>query len=239
MTREKKEKVLTARQAARMGRILTSARDLLGEIGMERMTMRDLAAVSGVSAATLYNRFGTKDSLVAHAVVDHYEQAIRKVVERGAKIDRPIDQIIYVIRVIIRDCLRRPGFANALMSAYFKIGNEQREMPDRLYAALMQSWLSPLQVLADDRALQEWISLQVLAEELSDRMFGIVMKWSQGMVSDAALTDRALVTILLPLVASAKGAAAKRLNAELVAAAERLRDPAPVNPRAVKRRSKP
>src|SRR5262245_58140931 len=131
-----REKALTERQAARMGRILTSARDLLGEIGAERMTMRDLAAVSGVSAATLYNRFGTKDTLVTHAVLDHYEQAIRKVMVRSTKAETPVEQIAHWVRVIIKDCERRPGFAAALMAAYYRIGNE-REMPTRLYDSLM------------------------------------------------------------------------------------------------------
>lgn len=224
MTRQGKEKGLTARQAERMGRILESARDLLGEIGMERMTMRDLAAASGVSAATLYNRFGTKDSLVAHAVVDHYEQAIAKVMARSLRAETPVEQLAHTVRVIVRDSHSRPGFSAALMSAYFKINNE-REMPNRLYAALMQSFLPPLQALQGSGDLHRWVVLPVLAEELCDGMFGIVMKWSQGMVPDTAFVDRALLAVLLPVLASLKSTRAAELAALLATVSGRLSRP--------------
>lgn len=187
--------MLTDRQSARMGRILESAQRLLGEVGVERMTMRDLAAASGVAAATLYNRFGTKDGIVTYAVLDHYERAVRSVVERSTGTESPVEQIAYAARVIVKDCRRRQGFAGALMSAYFRIGNE-REMPTRLYDALMQSWLPPLQQMRDSSRLHDWVSIPLLAEELCDRMFGMVMKWSQGMIPGVALEDRTLYSLL-------------------------------------------
>lgn len=219
-----KKSDLTPRQEARLGRILHSARDLLGEVGAERMTMRDLAVASGVSAATLYNRFGTKDSLIAHAVVDHYREAIVKVVARGADAESPVEHLDDVIRVIVRDCLRRPAFASALMSAYFKIGND-REMPTQLYQSLLQSWLPPLQQLHDAGALRDWASVPVLAEELSERMFGVVMKWSQGMISDRSFPDRARLSILLPLLAASRGKTASELEALVARCGARLSAP--------------
>ena len=230
-----KDKVLTARQAARMSRILSTAQQLLGEVGVEQMTMRALAVASGVSAATLYNRFGTKDGVVTLAVLDHYEREIRRVIRSNTHLGTPVAQLVASIRVIVADCLRRPGFAAALMSAYFKIGNE-REMPTRLYETQMQSWLPLLQAMHEQGSLQSWASIPLLGEELSDRMFGVVMKWVQGMIPDTAFADRAVITVLLPLAAGSQAAQAAEL-ATIVAATSKRLERQRAKPGAARRRS--
>ena len=214
LLRDKSNKTLTDLQSARLGRILSAAQKLLGEIGVERMTMRDLAEASGVSAATLYNRYGTKDGVVTAAVLDHYERAVRSVLDREAGNETPEQQIAHGISVIAKDCLRRPAFGRALMSAYFKIGNE-REMPTGLYQALMQSWLPQLQQLADQKTLHDWVSVPLLAEELCDRMFGIVMKWAQGGIPNKTFVERAQISVLLPLAGAFRGARAAEVAALL------------------------
>lgn len=219
--RATQNKTLTDRQAERLQRILDAARRQLGEVGVERMTMRNLAAMSGVSAATLYNRFGTKDSLVTHAVLDHYEHAVLDEVARGGRAESPIEQIAETVSVIVKDCLRRRGFAAALMRAYFKIGNE-REMPMRLYQALVQTWHPALLQMQEAGRLQEWASIPILTEELSDRMFGVVMKWSQGLIPTASFMDRALVTVLVPVAAASKGEQAVELSRLLAELSARL-----------------
>lgn len=210
------KKALTNLQSARQRRILSAAQRLLGEIGVERMTMRDLAAASGVSAATLYNRFGTKDGVVTSAVLDHFERAVRSVLDRVAANETPVQRIAHGVRVIVKDCQRRPAFGRALMSAYYKIGNE-REMPAGLYQALVQAWLPQLQRLADDGALHEWMTAPRLAEELCDRMFGIVMKWAQGAVPNKAFAARAQMSVLLPLAAALREGHAREVRSMLAA----------------------
>lgn len=201
----KQDRSLTDRQAARMQRILGATQKLLAEVGVERMTMRDLAAASGVSAATLYNRFGTKDGVVTRAVLDHYEQAVLVQVARGGRTGTPVMQILGMVEVIVSDCRRRKAFAAALMGAYYKIGNA-REMPTRLYQALLQTWLEPLQQMRDNGGLHDWVSVAAVAEELSDRTFSIVMKWSQDLIPTRDFGDHMQMAVLLPLAAVSRGA---------------------------------
>lgn len=217
----KQGKSLTDRQAARLQRILGAAQQLLGDVGVERMTMRDLAAASGVSAATLYNRFGTKDGVVTHAVLDHYEKAVLSEVARGGMTGTPVMQILGMAEVIVSDCRRRKAFAAALMGAYYKIGNA-REMPTRLYQALLQTWLGPLQQMRDQGLLSDWISVAALAEDLSDRMFGIVMKWTQGLIPARDFGDHVRMTILLPLAAASRGSQSAELGALLTDVSARI-----------------
>ncbi|HKY89538.1 MAG TPA: TetR/AcrR family transcriptional regulator [Nevskiaceae bacterium] len=214
MGRPAKAKPSPDRQSAKLARIMSVTQQLLGEVGVENITMRDLAHKSRVAAATLYNRFGTKDRLVTAAVIDHYELAIANVVARRATSQQPLDQVVENIRVIARDCQRRPGFAQALMVAYFKVGND-REMPTRLYAALLHSLLPPIQQMQADGQLQPWVSAQEVAEELCDRMFASVMKWSQGLVPKPLLLDHALRSLLLSLAGASTRAQADAIGALL------------------------
>jgi AcrR family transcriptional regulator len=214
MGRTQKAKPPPDRQSAKVERIMEVTRQLLGEVGVENITMRDLALKSRVAAATLYNRFGTKDRLVTAAVIDHYELAIANVVARRATTQQPLDQLVENVRVITRDCQRRPGFAQALMVAYFKIGND-REMPTRLYEALLHSLLPPIRQMEAHGALQPWITAQAVAEDLCDRMFGAVMKWSQGLVPKPQLMEHALRSLLLSLAGASKPAQAEAIGAFL------------------------
>lgn len=214
MGRSSKASPSPDRQSAKLARIMSVTQQLLGEVGVENITMRDLAARSRVAAATLYNRFGTKDRLVTAAVIEHYELAIAHVVARRTTIQKPLDQIVENVRVIVRDCQRRPGFAQALMVAYFKIGND-REMPTRLYAALLHSLLPPIRQMEAGGTLRPWASSQAVAEELCDRMFGAVMKWSQGLVPKPLLLEHALRSLLLSLAGASTAEQADEIGAVL------------------------
>ena len=48
--------------------ILVAARELLGEVGFEQLTVTDVAARAGVGRPTVYRRYPTKEALVAAAV---------------------------------------------------------------------------------------------------------------------------------------------------------------------------
>ena len=67
MTVPSNEQRLTPRQQERRRRILDVARKLTAEQGYEAVSMRTIAAKSGVAEKTLYNIFVTKDRLIATA----------------------------------------------------------------------------------------------------------------------------------------------------------------------------
>ncbi len=58
---------LSPRAVERRARILSTASRLLGEHGYDGVSMRTIAAQSGVVEKTLYNIYGTKDRLIAAA----------------------------------------------------------------------------------------------------------------------------------------------------------------------------
>mgnify|MGYP000491695044 CR=1 FL=1 len=209
-----KEKYMTQAQSLRIQRILDATRRLLGEVGADQMTMRDLAVASGVAPATLYNRFGSKDNIILLTVMDHYEQAIRSgmsLLKFGAS---PLQKLIFALSLFDADIHKNPGLARALMSAYFKLEGS-REMPESLYRSLYSTFLPILQEMQHHRSLRPWVPLDLLCEELCDREFGVVMKWSQGAIAEGELMKRLKFSVLSTLLAASTGAQARTIEQEL------------------------
>ena len=72
---------------ARRERILSVTLELIGERGVEAITMRDLALRCGVAVATLYNQFGSRESVIAEALRGDIMGRYQPVVNFGGKSD--------------------------------------------------------------------------------------------------------------------------------------------------------
>jgi AcrR family transcriptional regulator len=64
-------------------KILCSARRLIAERGLDKVSMDDIAADAGVGKGTLFRRFGDRASL-AHALLDETESRFQEELIRGA-----------------------------------------------------------------------------------------------------------------------------------------------------------
>ena len=85
--REKKKQLTRDAIVAEAGR-------LFGEQGFQATTMEEIAVAAGVSAGTLYNYFGTKNTIV----LAHIGAQVAEMVETGAAIvdDPPADVVVAV-----------------------------------------------------------------------------------------------------------------------------------------------
>ena len=213
---------LTVSQSARMERILTTTLRLIGEVGAERMTMRDIAAASQVSAATLYNRFGTKDNLVTIAVVEKFERSIRSVVAAHALDKTPLEKIIYGLEVLAADILRSQMFAHAMIATFFKLDND-RQMPDQLLAAVRNTWRPAIEEMKKNRALRDWASVPLLVEEISDRTLAVVMRWAQQGFPRAELGHRLVYAVVSSVSAATRGKQALEAESILANLSKKIR----------------
>jgi AcrR family transcriptional regulator len=212
--RAAQEKYMTEAQSSRIQRILDATKRLLVDVGADQMTMRDLAVASGVATATLYNRFDSKDNIILLTVLDHYEQTIRSGMSHIRFGSTPLQKIIFGLGLFDMEIRKHPGLARALMSAYFKLEGS-REMPESLYRSLYETWLPILQEMQHLRALRSWIPLELLCEELCDREFSMVMKWSQGGIADKDVLKRLKFSVLSMLLAASTGTQARLIEQEL------------------------
>jgi len=208
-------------QAARHARILEETKRLIVSVGADGITMRDLAAASGVAHGTLYNRFGGKDQLISQAVLDHYEKVIRSRLNNYAGARTPLDKVLVGIDLIASDCERGPAFGRALMSAYFKVKGEGRQLI-ALYQALYSMWLPVIVEMQQRGLLRPWIAAPALCTEMCEREFGTVMKWAQGDFAINHLRDRTTFSVLMSLLGASRGRQATQIETMLETSLSRI-----------------
>jgi TetR/AcrR family transcriptional regulator, transcriptional repressor for nem operon len=100
----------TGRGAGKRERLVTAARRVLYERGVEKTTLADIAAVADVPLGNVYYYFKTKDALVS-AVIESYQRSYG---ELSAELDQqegPVDRLKALVRALMsrRDLLASYG----------------------------------------------------------------------------------------------------------------------------------
>ena len=101
--------------------IVEAAHDLLIHQGYNALNMDELAAQVGISKATLYQHFSSKDELVVQAVLAHMKQGEEKVKELMAGLT-PIETLEHVVRYSVSRRI-------SLSVAHFELPQHLREDP--------------------------------------------------------------------------------------------------------------
>ncbi len=108
----------TAAQQARYARVLSAAAEILSAGGDDAIQMKDLAQRAGVSLATLYRYFPSKDYVLLALAVARYQEAARKVfaeVPQGGSVrERVTKYLLRDFRAQQRDKRLTATFAQAL-----------------------------------------------------------------------------------------------------------------------------
>ncbi|MEV0029249.1 helix-turn-helix domain-containing protein [Nocardia sp. NPDC050793] len=78
--------------------LVTAARQVFTERGLDA-PLKEVAARAGVAIGTLYNRFPTRDDLIAAAVEDRLEAGSR-IAEQAREIDDPWDSFAYLVEKV-------------------------------------------------------------------------------------------------------------------------------------------
>jgi AcrR family transcriptional regulator len=170
---------------------------MLQEVGAEKLTMRKVAAASGVSPTTLYNRFGTKDSLISVALVEHFDSRIASHFEqRQYRSAAPLKQLQAMLTLMAENTIEHPSFTETLTSLHYKSDNEST-MTHALFSRISQELQIIVEQLQEDGELVSWASPQLIATELADKLFSVHAKYSQGQFSDELLIEHSCFSCFL------------------------------------------
>lgn len=104
---------LRERQVETLGRLLQAAEVELVEVGHEALTIRSVATRAGVSSATAYNYFSSKNHLFAELFL----RALTEDEARDPVGDDPVERLQSVTRGMARMLAARPALAAAATSA--------------------------------------------------------------------------------------------------------------------------
>lgn len=83
------------------GDVLSAARTLVQRVGIGALSLAAVAEEAGISRATMYRRFGSRDQLIAALVADELAVLERLVVSRVRFADEPRETIHMLVREVL------------------------------------------------------------------------------------------------------------------------------------------
>jgi len=206
----------------RRDRILVAARELLAERGYAAVTVRELADRCGVSVPTLYNRFGSKDALLAEAVRDHFGS----VLETARSVEEAPGQarLLALVGRCVEEVTRLSAYHRALLAAFTR-APETGPLHLSLAGDLVAAISAELEAMARRRQLARWARIDQLAAQITTACISAAMAWAAGGVPDARLRAFAEQAVGLMLLGVARGAAREALEARLGETQKALAEP--------------
>lgn len=201
----------------RKRRIIEAARGLIRETGDAGLSMRALAERAGVSLATPYNLFGSKDAVVL-ALIDEmreYEEQLA-----GIRTADPMDRIFVAGDLALRFYLDDPQFYKALWAGISDTSSGLRAvvLAPRRYAF----WLSLIDAVADAGAITDMVDREFLVRQLDRVLCGVMLDWAVGDISDRDLGPTVFLGYALMLKAVASPAWQAKLDKRIAAAQAKL-----------------
>jgi len=170
--------------AERRKRILDETKKLIGEAGIDGFTLRELGQRAGVSVTTVYNIFGDKEGVVAHALREFHAGIKLNLPSQGANLAGYCRTICDTTEVV----LENRAYALALADLYFS-----RSLSPTLFEVIRSM---PLQVfvhwlwMAERDGLLTGVIRPADAETaFANLEWASVKDWGAGRIADAELAE--------------------------------------------------
>jgi AcrR family transcriptional regulator len=183
----------------RRQRILDETKKLIGEVGLDGFTLRDLGRSAGVSVTTIYNIFGDKEGVIAHALREFHAGIKLNLPANGANISGYCRTIADTTEVVIAN----RAYALALAELYFS-----RSLVQPLYAVIKGM---PLQVFSHwlwtaerDGLLLDGIDPQKIETSFANLEWASIKDWGAGRVTDDQLSATRQRSFVLTVLAVSK-----------------------------------
>jgi AcrR family transcriptional regulator len=192
------------RIAERRNRIIETTRQLVAKRGIEAVTIRDLADACGVAVATLYNQFGSRESVVGAALEADFRGRFEPISVRTKNLTpaQKVDERITLATRAILDELRE--YTRSVMYFYFHHSGSPE-----LRAAIHDFAASDFRAIVEDIAargdLQPWVDPPSFADDIITQNYALVMKWAQGHIRDRDLRSRVIRAIGASFIGITRG----------------------------------
>jgi AcrR family transcriptional regulator len=115
--------------------ILRAAIEVMGEVGYEGASMRDMASRAGVSVAALYHHFPSKAELLREFLDESYDVTTRRLLRRMAEAEQtPTAQLDELVGTLIASSLHNQFAqlaANVALHEYTRLPPRERKRMDK------------------------------------------------------------------------------------------------------------
>jgi len=194
----------------RRRRILREARAIISQEGPEQLNMRNLGERAGVSTKTIYNAFGSKETVIALAIYTYFQSFVDHLTfeTNSRDLDGAMER---QATSTLRD-VDVPHFMKAVIGLYFS-----RTVHPAIRAVLIdlatRSWSDWLQKVEDERQIRQGVVLRELHVDLSSLQYACILDWCNGSLSDEVFLRRSISGILTHLMGATTGQAYEALGA--------------------------
>lgn len=178
----------------RRRRILSEARALIAESGVEGLTIAALGKRAGVAKQTLYYAFGSKDEIVAAAILDYFEESEQQIPYRSdpGSLTRLIERMV----AISTRNLRIPNYIQALIVIWYS----GSPVPwQAMFETASRAHASVVQALAGQGQLLDWVDPDEQIESMVGQTILVTNAWLQGRIAGAELTNRLVLALMQSL----------------------------------------
>lgn len=171
--------------------ILDAATELAASGGFDNVRQRDVAERAGVSLATLYKRFRSKEELLAATMARTVEEFERRIADEPVGGDTPGERLVSFFRVLSGEMRARPHYARAVLRATASgpdvaepvVAYQGRLMGLVTAAVRGRTRLDP----ADASPRPEELELATLLLQI---WFSLQVGWSAGLFEDGDIDPR-------------------------------------------------
>ena len=159
-------------------RLLAAARDCLGRNGLAGTTSRHIARTADANLAAITYHFGSKDELVAAALLEGLREWLTPAIEVLAGDGNPAERTVAAIQTLTATFEHRRSDAGVYMEALL-----QAPRMEPLQRGLLSLWADLRRLLADqmvemqdDGALPRWVEPEAMASLLIAVANGLVLQ---------------------------------------------------------------
>ena len=202
----------------RRQQIMRAARTLMQKTGRTGFSMRALADEAGVSIATPYNLFGSKQAImfaVLDADLEQYQQRLASL-----RADE-LETFFKAVSVATALYSTEPSFYRAVLSAVYNEGG--REYRAMFGGPRHVMWKGFVEAAVKAGHLSDALDPDAFAATLARTFFSSILEWVSGELSLAELEAWAQYGFALVLRGMATPASEARLDERLVDLQRRLR----------------
>lgn len=188
---------------ARRHHIVDVTRDMIAEVGIEGITMRDLATRCGIAVATLYNNFGSsgKEAVIAAALQLDFKDRFEKLddlLSPAKKVEARIVQTAHDIKGPLRD------YTRAVQHFYFH-QQQTSEIRAIIHDHSVSEFTQIIRQIESRGHLEPWLDKKAFADDMVTQIYSLIVKWNQGYIADRSLQKRMLQAVCIQFIAVSKG----------------------------------
>jgi len=200
------------RQRERQARILECARAMLNESGYSGFSMRKLADRACVSRSTLYNLYGSRDTLAVAAVQKSQQEIAERVADLNP--DEGVDRLLTASRIGGEQMAAYPHYTQAMARALLNA-----EPDDQLVEVLFGPHRPPatrqIEIAQEKGQIADHVDPTLFAQHLNGQAWGVTLNWLMGRFTDQQLVTEQLRSLIVALLAIAKGPTKQKLRKRL------------------------